>query len=88
MYVAEVAKQAADAERREAREIAILQARITANAIHNGAVMNAPATRDAAEVNAAATRDAARTNAAAIESAANKRGVTTAIIGQLRTVRD
>jgi hypothetical protein len=81
MYVAEVKKQEADAERRrelrEAREIAILQARITADAI-----------RDAAETTATATRQAARMNAAATNAAANKNCVTTAVGGQLHTVCD
>jgi hypothetical protein len=81
MYVAELKKQEADAERRrelrEAREIAILQAQITADAI-----------RDAAETNAAATRRAAQTTAAATSAAANKKCVTTAIAGELHTVCD
>jgi hypothetical protein len=90
MYVAELKRQEADAERRraqrEAREIAILQAHITADAIKQGAAKTAAATREAAETNAAATREAAETNAAATRAAAHQNCVTTAIGGQLNTV--
>jgi hypothetical protein len=81
MYVAELKRQEADAERRraqrEAREIAILQARITANAINQSAATTAAATREAAETTAAATR-----------AAAHKDCVTTAVAGQVHTVCD
>jgi hypothetical protein len=77
LYVAEVKKQAADAQRRreirEAREIAILQVN---------------ATREAAATTSEAIREAAQMNANAIQAASNKQTscTTTALGGQLQTV--